>query len=109
MKSRKWMLAVAIILLAALALPLEVAGQRTRYKMVDLGTLGGANSATNGGPPSMINNRGIVAGMADTSSPCAYLGGFLSPAVRWQNGVPTNLGLLPGGCSSLPNSINGKE
>jgi probable HAF family extracellular repeat protein len=41
-------------------------------------------------------------------TPCNYLGGFVSPAVKWENDVPTNLGLLPGGCFSLPNSINSK-
>jgi probable HAF family extracellular repeat protein len=108
MKSRTLMCITAMTLFAALAIPIEVSAQHTRYKLIDLGTLGGPNSATNGGPPSMINNRGVVAGMADTTAPCAYLGGVLSPAVKWEKGVPTNLGLLPGGCFSLPNSINGK-
>jgi len=108
MKSKTLMFATAMTLFAALALPLQLAAQHARYKLIDLGTLGGPNSATNGGPPSMINNRGVIAGMADTLTPCAYLGGVLSPAVRWENGVPANLGLLPGGCFSLPNSINGK-
>jgi probable HAF family extracellular repeat protein len=55
----------------------------------------------------MINNRGVVAGEADTSTPCSR-GGFVSPAFRWENGVLTDLGVLPGGCGSLPNSINSK-
>jgi probable HAF family extracellular repeat protein len=108
MKSRTLMCVSAITLFAALALPVRLAGQHTHYKLIDLGTLGGPNSATNGSPPSMINNRGVVAGMADTTAPCGYLGGVLSPAVKWEKGVAINLGLLPGGCFSLPNSINGK-
>jgi len=107
MKSRMTCI-TALSLFAALAIPVQLAAQHTRYKLIDLGTLGGPNSATNGGPPSMINNGGVVAGMADTTAPCAYLGGVLSPAVKWEKGVPINLGLLPGGCFSLPNSINGK-
>jgi probable HAF family extracellular repeat protein len=108
MKSKTLMFVTTITLSVALALPVQLAAQRTHYKLIDLGTLGGPNSATNGGPPSMINNRGVVAGMADTSAPCAYLGGFVSPAVRWVNGIPANLGLLPGGCFGGPNSINSK-
>ena len=108
MKSRTLICITAISLFAALANPVQLAAQHTRYKLIDLGTLGGPNSATNGGPPSMINNGGLIAGMADTTAPCAYLGGVLSPAVKWEKGVPINLGLLPGGCFSLPNSINGK-
>ena len=108
MKSRTSILAIAMTLLAALALPGQLAAQHTRYKLVDLGTLGGPNSQVNGSPPPMINNRGVVAGLADTSESCSYLGGFVSPAFRWENGVLTDLGLLPGGCFSLPNSINSK-
>lgn len=108
MKSRTLTCITALTLFAALAIPIPLAAQHTQYKLIDLGTLGGPNSATNGGPPSMINNRGVVAGMADTTAPCAYLGGVISPAVKWEKDVPINLGLLPGGCFSLPNSINGK-
>src|SRR5436309_10180746 len=97
-----------ITLLAALALPVPLAAQHTRYKLIDIGTFGGPNSQVNGSPPPMINNRGVVAGLADTSESCSYLGGFVSPAFRWENGVLTDLGLLPGGCFSLPNSINSK-
>jgi len=107
-KSRILTCTATMTLFAVLAIPLQLAAQQTRYKLIDLGTFGGPNSATNGGPPSMINNGGVVAGMADTTVACACLGGVLSPAVKWEKSVPTNLGLLPGGCFSLPNSINGK-
>lgn len=82
--------------------------QHHKYKLIDLGTLGGPNSQVNGGPPPMINNRGVIAGEADTSQPCSYFDGVVSPAVSWDDGVITNLGLLPGGCFSLPNAINSK-
>ena len=97
-----------ITLLAALTLPVPLAAQHSRYKLIDIGTFGGPNSQVNGSPPPMINNRGVVAGLADTAEPCSYLGGFVSPAFRWEDGVLTNLGLLPGGCGSLPNAINSK-
>src|SRR5438128_9392087 len=92
--------------------PVRHAAQgQTRYKLVDIGTLGGPNSQVNGSPPPMINNRGVVAGQADRTAPCSYtsdFGGFVSPAFRWGNGVLTDLGFLPGGCFTLPNSINSK-
>jgi probable HAF family extracellular repeat protein len=79
-----------------------------QYRLIDMGTLGGPNSFFNGTPPPMINNEGVAAGEADTSAPCLYLGVFVSPAFKWQNGVLMNMGLLPGGCFSLPNAINSK-
>jgi uncharacterized membrane protein len=106
MKSRALTCIFAMTLFGALAIPVRLAAQHTRYKLIDLGTLGGPTSQVNGSPPPMINNKGVVAGEADTSTPCSYLGGFVSPAFRWENGVLTDLGLLPGGCFSLPNAIN---
>jgi len=114
MKSRILMLFAAVALLVALAIPVSLAAQEHptkhhTYKLIDLGTLGGPNSFVNGGPPPMLNNNGVVAGEADTSTPCAYLGGFLvSPAFKWEKGALINMGLLPGGCFSLPNAINSK-
>jgi probable HAF family extracellular repeat protein len=61
----------------------------------------------------VLNNRGMVAGWADTSpdpfpafcfneeDPC-----FLSHAFEWQNGVTSDLGALPGGGSSASNWIS---
>ena len=106
MKFRALTSIFAMTLFGALAIPVRLAAQDTRYKLIDLGTLGGPTSQVNGSPPPMINNKGVVAGEADTSTPCTYLGGFVSPAFTWENGVLTDLGLLPGGCFSLPNAIN---
>jgi probable HAF family extracellular repeat protein len=108
MKSRVLTCIFAMTLFGALAIPVRLAAQDTRYKLIDLGTLGGPTSQVNGSPPPMINNKGVVAGEADTSTPCSYLGGFVSPAFRWEDGVLTDLGSLPGGCFSLPNEINSK-
>ena len=108
MKSRALAYLTATIAIAVLAIPAQLAAQRTRYKLIDLGTFGGANSQVNGSPPPMINNRGVVAGLADSLAPCSYLGGRVSPVFTWEDGVLTDLGLLPGGCFSLPNSINSK-
>jgi probable HAF family extracellular repeat protein len=108
MRSRTSIFLRAMTLLAALAPPVQLTAQHTRYELVDLGTLGGPNSQVNGSLPPMINNRGVVAGSAETAEPCSYLGGFIAPTFRWEDGVLTNLGLLPGGCFSLPNAINAK-
>jgi probable HAF family extracellular repeat protein len=100
---------IALVISAlALVLPAFTYSQQEQYRLIDLGTLGGSNSGVNGTPPPMINNRGVVAGIADTLEPCSYLGGVKAPAFKWDNGTMTNLGLLPGGCFSLPNSINSK-
>ncbi|MGE5214309.1 MAG: hypothetical protein ACM3NN_11535 [Nitrospirota bacterium] len=82
----------------------------TRYTLIDLGTFGGPNSYFNGAPPAMINRAGVAAGAADTSTACSlpdpFSDGFVYPAFKWENGELINLGLLPGGCWSLPNAIN---
>jgi hypothetical protein len=77
MKSKRLICICVIVVLPALARPVGLAGQANpsqhkpkqhKYKLIDLGTLGGQNSQVNGGPPPMLNNEGTVAGMADTSS-----------------------------------------
>jgi len=110
---KMWISIPTTVVIAVLALPLQLAAQHTRYKLVDLGTFGGPNSFVNGDAPPMINNRSAVAGAAETSIPCPYAGGIFSdgvlqPAFLWQDGVLKNLGLLPGGCFTLPNAINSK-
>jgi probable HAF family extracellular repeat protein len=103
MQSRILTFVTAMTLLAALAIPIGLAAQQhTRYKLVDLGTLGGPASAINGGTTS-LDSRGIAVGAADTSVPnpansnpwpgCAA---FVRHAFEWQNGVVTDLGTLAG-------------
>ena len=108
--------AIALIVFSLLAIQNQPAAQDNHedhhkhhhYQLIDMGTFGGPNSFVNGSPPPMINNNGVVAGEADTSTPCAYLGGLVSPAFKWEKGELINMGLLPGGCFSLPNAINSK-
>jgi probable HAF family extracellular repeat protein len=112
MKPSKLALALVVIsignLLAAQSASSNSKPRPQRYKLIDLGTLGGPNSFFNGGPPALINNRGMIGAEADTAEPCSYFDGFVSPAVTWDNGKLVNLGLLPGGCFSLPNSVNSR-
>lgn len=77
------------------------------YKVVDLGTLGGPQSFFNEeGVPSfpgstVLNRAGTVAGISDTSAPdpfnpfCYGLDCDVMYAFRWEDGVQTNLGVLP--------------
>ena len=116
MGSRSLMCITAITLFAALAVPIRLAAQEqqqqdqnkehTRYKLVDLGTFGGPASYFPNGFDGFLNNHGTAAGWADTSTPdpypgfCFNLDCFVSHAFRSQNGVLTDLGVLPGGSSS---------
>jgi len=68
---------IAITLLTVAATPVRSAAQSTspeqkrqtpRYRLIDLGTLGGPNSAEDPEFP-FINNRGVVVGFADTALP----------------------------------------
>ena len=110
-----------ITLCVALLLPSASSAQEQKkehhhYKLIDLGTLGGPQSYVNmpNGYAPVLNNRGTVAGWADTSTldpfpafcfneenPC-----FLSHAFQRQNGMTTDLGALPGGGSSASNWIS---
>jgi hypothetical protein len=62
-----------LFLLALLVLPLQVAAQHTRYKLIDIGTFGGPASYFTSpgiGPGSQVlNNRGMLAGKADLPTP----------------------------------------
>src|SRR6266705_1951923 len=65
--------------------PSSVTPTHIRYKLIDLGTLGGPNSAETLEFP-FINNRGMVVGFADTATPDpTNPGGFLPHAFRWQH------------------------
>ena len=82
MKSRTLTYIVGITLFAALAIPVQLAAQHTRYKLIDsavhaflwrngvitdLGTLGGPTSIVGLGYP--LNNRDMVTGSSNISTP----------------------------------------
>ena len=114
MKSCVSTLITAAILLAALALPLQMSAQQTHYQLIDLGTFGGPASAFNGG--RMLNSLGFAVGASETSTPdkptsngwpCGP-GTFVYHAFEYKNGGVIDLGALPGTdqyCSNA-NSIN---
>jgi probable HAF family extracellular repeat protein len=118
MKSRAWLFAVTVSI-PLLVIPIWLAAQDNnlttpRYVLKDLGTLGGCCSWLFTGPPSfhVLNNLGMVVDAADTPhgdpfGPHYFTDGELNHAVRWQNGVLTDLGALQGfDPSSAPFSIS---
>jgi probable HAF family extracellular repeat protein len=107
MKSAKLRCIMAMALLVALAIPVSLAAQEhptqhQQYKLVDLGTLGGPASyySGQGEGAQTINNHGMFAGYADTSTPdpfapnCFNPDCFISHTFRWQDGLLTDLGAI---------------
>jgi probable HAF family extracellular repeat protein len=98
---------IALVLFSALPVPAQLFAQappkRPRYKLVDLGTLGGPHSygSVNGDGFQLLNNSGVVSSYADTAladptAPnfCSGPDCFLAHAFRWKDGVMTDLGAL---------------
>jgi probable HAF family extracellular repeat protein len=113
MKSRTLTCITAMMLLAALAVPVQLTAQHTRFKLIDLGTPGGPNSyPTIVGPGvRFLNDAGTVAGWGDTTVPdptCFGADGLclLTHTFRWERGTRTDLGALPGTNSSAAVAIN---
>lgn len=107
------------ILLCALAVPLGLAAEdhakalrHHHYKLIDFGTFGGPTSGTQD-ELQVLNNRGMVAGTADTSVPnhpnsCVPFctDAFIAHAFLWSKGVVHDLGSLPGSNTSNANWIS---
>jgi len=94
---------IALVLFAVLAIPVGLAAQHTRFKIVDIGTFGGPNDIVNGPNVPIISSNGRYGGSAETSIPDPYAPDFCQDgdclvlhAQRWSNGVMTDLGTLPG-------------
>ena len=84
-------------------------GTHHHYKMVVIEPLGGPASNASGPGLIVLNNRGTFAAITNTATPnpnpgCFIFGSppdcFVERAVVWQNGVQTDLGVLPGGNTS---------
>jgi probable HAF family extracellular repeat protein len=107
----------ATLLFATLVSPDQLAAQRTRYKLIDLGTLGGPHSygSVNGDGFQLLNNSGVVASYAELASPDPNASFFCSDpeclqlhAFRWKDGVMTDIGALPVNNNSAAGSINSR-
>ena len=86
-----------------------------RYKLIDLGTLGGPISygSVSGDGFRLLNNDGVVTSFADTSKPdpnapnfCFDSDCLLAHGFRWKDGIITDLGALPGVNNSAAGAIN---
>jgi probable HAF family extracellular repeat protein len=79
---------------------------------LDLGTLGGPSAGGQGngaGTSRFINGAGVVVGSSETTIPdpnCFNPDCLIGHAFRWQDGVLTDLGALPGVNNSGANAIN---
>jgi probable HAF family extracellular repeat protein len=116
----------AIVLVVAVWSPVRLAAQteradpaqkHPRYKLVDLGTLGGpiGYGSVNGDGFRLLNQAGVVSSFADTALPDPYAPDhcfdsdcLLAHAYRWKNGVMTDLGALDNRVNSAAGSINAR-
>jgi probable HAF family extracellular repeat protein len=115
MKSKTLISVAALTLFAALATPVQLAAQHTRYKLVDL-TLGGPNSFLSGPGAQNLNNRGTFVAFGNTlaSNPnpgCFVPFGnppdcFVEQPFVLRNGVIDPLRVLPGGMNSQTDWIS---
>lgn len=125
MKSKTLTLLTAAVMFAAIYLPIHLNAQQAqrlqnkehvRYKLIDLGTLGGPQSwGDHGHDAGNINNSGVAVGVAETNiadtnypnfNPLSF---FQDPLVyhafKANNGSLVDLGALPGNNSSSVNFI----
>jgi len=114
---RKLPACMTAMALTALAITAQVAAQQApRYKLIDLGTLGGPISygSPNGYGFRILNDSGMVAAFADLAVPdpnasfFCYADCFQAHAFQWKNGVITDLGALPENNNSAAASINSR-
>lgn len=118
--------ALTITVLLTLAIPVQMTAQHTRYKLIDVGTLGGPNSSIGfeGFPLTALSSGGTFSACAETSvpdpnypnfSPLILPGSYGLPlpdplivhSFQWKNGRMTDLGALPGANSSCVSHISG--
>ena len=98
MKSKKLTCVMATIVLVALAVPIQVTAQHTRYTVIDLGTLGGTFSIG-----FAINNKGSVTGFSTTLTIA------LSMRSCGVKGFMTDLGTLGGINSIARDQLNERD
>lgn len=109
---------MSVALLVALVIAATpLAAQQPRFRLVDLGTLGGPHSyaSPNGVGFLLLNDSGTVASSADLALPdpnasffCYNADCYQTHAARWKHGSITDLGTLPGNNNSAVGSINSR-
>jgi probable HAF family extracellular repeat protein len=100
----------AITLFTLLAVPARIAAQQTKrmhpkYRVVDVGTLGGPTSGFNFNS-RILNDRDAAVGFSDTSVFDPNCNCYVSNGFLWNHGVLTDLGPLPGGANTFADAIN---
>src|SRR5271169_4143356 len=125
MNSKAWTRIIALTLLAALAVPVQLAAQEKakqhhphqyhHYQLNDVGTFGGPNSSFLLPSPEarLLSNSGVAVGSADTPTldPLCINFNFdcyVSDGFTWQDGVANKLNALPGSNSSIAGWVNDK-
>lgn len=112
MQMKPSIFASMITLFGVLVLSVPLVAQHTKYKLIDIPTLGGPaawGQVDGDGTTQFINSAGVVVGGADTSIPDPSCDGcFLGHGFQWQNGVLTDLGTLPGVNWSHATSVNAR-
>ena len=114
-------LLAATFFAAVLAMPTaaqENKAKHQKYQFFDMGTFGGPASYTllnqGGQGTTVLNNRGMVAGSADTPTPdpyaphCANPDCFVSHTFRWEDGALHDLGTIPSGSTSAATGTNAR-
>lgn len=106
---------MATALFVALTIPSQLLAQQPRYKLIDMGTLGGPQSYVNipdFGYATVLNDHGTLAGWADTSTSdpfssfCFNEDCYVSQVFDWRNGSRKVLDGLADGLSSQANWIS---
>jgi len=123
MKSER-LTSIVVMILFSVSMPVSLAAQNKakqhqphqyhHYQIVDPGTFGGPQSWTftpEWARPGFLNHQGTFAASADTSAVDPYCfwslaDCFVTDGFQLQNGVTTNLGVLPGGIGSQVNWIS---
>jgi probable HAF family extracellular repeat protein len=117
---------VTMVALLTFAGPVHLMAQHSRYRLIDVGTLGGPNSSIGfeSSPLNSLSNDGVFSACSETTTPDPnfpnfsplILGGsyglpqpdpLIIHAFHWKDGTLTDLGALPGVNSSCVSHISG--
>ena len=124
MKIRISIWTLVVCLFATIAVPCGLAaqdrteqnqGRHHHYQVVDLGTLGGANSGLLGYPSRALTNNGAVIGFSDTKIPDPFAPDCFDPncvvqrSFIWQDGRLASLPSLTKKASSFPTVENDRQ